>query len=380
MRIVYCTPEISHPGGIARVTTIKANWLAEHGHEVYLITSSQCEEPNYFELQASVKHIDFNIGFQAGMDNSNVVKKLWNKRAKMQQYEKLLREFLYLVKADIVVSTFCNDSDFLYKFHDGSKKILEFHFSHDGYKSVIKYGNLGFFQDLIQIYKIRKQEYIAKKYDAFVVLTHEDAESWHGYNNLYVIPNMLTFQSDNVSNLTENRVIAVGRLDYQKKFDRLIGIWDLLHKKYPNWILDIFGQGPDKDFLNKMIEEKGLTDSVSINTPTQKIKDEFLRSSIFVMTSSYEGLPMTLLESITCGLPVVSYAFKCGPRDIIDNGIEGYIVEENDKDTFVSQLENLMKNEDLRKEMGQNAVRKSLKFDREVIMNKWISLFEDITR
>lgn len=380
MRIVYCTPEISHPGGIGRVTTLKANWLAEHGHEVYVVTSSQCGEPNYFDLNHNVKHIDFGIGFQAGMDNTNVIKKLINKWGKMRMYEKCLRDFLYDIKADIVVSTFSNDSDFLYKFKDGSKKVLEFHFSHDGYKSVIKYGNLGYLQNLVQIYKIRKQEVIAKKYDAFVVLTREDAEAWKGYHNIHVIPNMLTFESNEVSNLSKKRVIAVGRLDYQKKFDRLIYIWKIVHEECPDWKLDIFGQGPEKEHLQEMIDAMNLHSIVSINPPTSYIREEYLQSSILAMVSSYEGWGLILSEAMTCGLPCVAYACKCGPRDIISNGIDGFLIEENDKNTFVKQLKKLIKSDELRKEMGQNAKIKSFQFSREIIMNTWINFFENIIR
>lgn len=377
MRIVYCTPEISHPGGIARVTTIKANWLAEHGHNVYIVTSSQCGQPDFFELLPSVRHIDFNIGFQAGMDNSNVVKKLWYKRAKMRLYEKLLRDFLYEVKADIVVSTFCNDSDFLYKFHDGSKKILEFHFSHDGYKSVIKYGNLSFFQNMVQFFKIRKQEVIAKKYDAFVVLTNEDAASWKGYKNLHVIPNMLSFDTDEVSKLSEKHVIAIGRLDYQKKFERLLDIWKNVYNVCPGWKLNIFGCGPEKEMLEKKISDEGIK-CVSINEPSLNIKEEYLNSSIFVMTSSYEGLPMTLLEAISFGLPVITYGYKCGPRDVITDGKDGYVIPEGDEQSFMSKLCFLLNNPEQLNRMGTAAKIKSENYKTDIIMNNWCDLYNTL--
>ena len=375
MRIVYCIDEMSHPGGIGRVTSIKANWFVEHGHEVWIVSANQCGEQDYYELHPSVNRKDFAIGFQLGIDNGNLLMKFIRKIGKMRRYRRELEQFIYEVKPDIVVSTFTNDSDFLYKLKDGSKKVLEFHFSHDGFKSQMKYRPQTLKNKLLLTYRQKKHERIAKKYDAFVVLTHEDAESWKGYDNLYVIHNMLSYELQKVSTCTEKRVIAVGRLDFQKKFDRLIDIWALVTKECPDWKLDIFGQGPDKETLLKQIQLLDLDSIITIHPPTKQIGIEYQKSSVFVMTSTYEGLPMTLLEAISYGLPCVSYTFPCGPRDIIENGRNGYIIEEGDKEKFAQKLVELMKNDALRCEYGKNAKESSKKYNLDKIMEQWLALF-----
>ena len=375
MRIIYCLDEMSHPGGIGRVTSIKANWFAEHGHEVWVVTANQCGEQDYYELHPSIKRKDFAIGFQLGSDNGHLILKFIRKIGKMRRYRRELEQFIYEVKPDIVVSTFTNDSDFLYKLKDGSKKVLEFHFSHEGFKSQMKYGPQTLKNKLLLTYRLKKHERIAKKYDAFVVLTHEDAESWKGYDNLHVIHNMLSFESQETSACMEKRVIAVGRLDFQKKFDRLINIWALVNKECPEWELDIFGQGVDRECMQKQIHLLGLEKVITINPPTKKIGEEYQKSSIFVMTSTYEGLPMTLLEAISYGIPCVSYLFPCGPRDIIENGKNGYIIEEGDKEKFAQRLVELMKNDELRQEMGGNAKESSNKYNVDNTMEQWLALF-----
>ena len=375
MRIIYCLDEMSHPGGIGRVTSIKANWFAEHGHEVWVVTANQGVEQDYYELHPSVVRKDFAIGFQLGIDNGNLLMKFVRKIGKMRRYRKELGQFIYEVKPDIVVSTFTNDSDFLYKLKDGSKKVLEFHFSHEGFKSQMKYGPQTLKNKLLLTYRLRKHERIARKYDAFVVLTHEDAEAWKGYDNLHVIHNMLSFETPEVSTCMEKRVIAVGRLDFQKKFDRLVDIWALVNKECPEWRLDIFGQGPDKENLQKQIHSLGLENVITINPPTKQIGREYRQSSVFAMTSTYEGLPMTLLEAISYGLPCIAYSFPCGPRDIIEDGINGYIIEEGDKEKFAQRLVELMKNDELRQEMSRNAKESSRKYSVENIMEQWLALF-----
>ena len=379
MRIIYCLDEMSHPGGIGRVTSIKANWFAEHGHDVWVVTANQCGEQDYYELHPSVKRKDFAIGFQLGIDNGNLLMKFVRKIGKMRRYRRELEQFIYEVKPDIVVSTFTNDSDFLYKLKDGSKKVLEFHFSHEGFKSQMKYGSQTLKNKLLLTYRLRKHERIAKKYDAFVVLTHEDAESWKGYDNLHVIHNMLSFESQETSTCTEKRVIAVGRLDFQKKFDSLIDVWALVDKECPEWKLDIFGQGPDRDRLLKLIAEKGLGDSVSIQEPTRDIIKEYAASSILAMTSTYEGWGLVLTEAMSVGVPCVAYACKCGPRDIIENDKNGYVIEEGDKETFAKRLVELMENGELRQELGRNAKESSKKYNVDNIMGQWLALFSKIT-
>lgn len=378
MRIIYCIDEMSQPGGIGRVTAIKANWLAEHGHDVWIVSSNQCDEKDYYELHPLVKRKDFAIGFQLGIDNGNLIMKAIRKIGKMHRYRKGLESLIDEIKPDIIVSTFTNDSDFLYKLRDGSKKVLEFHFSHDGFRSQIKYGPQTLKNKLLLLYRLKKHEWIAKKYDAFVVLTKEDAEAWRGYDNLYVIPNMLSFEPKKTSTCMENRVIAVGRLDFQKKFDRLIDIWALVNKNCPDWKLDIFGKGPDRDRLLIQIKNLGLEGVITIKEPTKNIESEYANSSVFAMTSTYEGMPMTLLEAISMGVPCVAYGCKCGPKDIIDNDINGYCVEEGNKIVYVQKLIELLKDTQKRVSFGEKAKNKANEYSVDLVMNRWMLLFQKL--
>ena len=375
MRIIYCLDEMSHPGGIGRVTSLKANWWAEHGHEVCIVSANQCGAKDYYELHPSVRRKDFAIGFQLGIDNGNLLAKALRKVGKMRRYRKELEAFVNEERPDIVVSTFTNDSDFLYKFKDGSKKVLEFHFSHEGFKSQMRYGPQSLKNKLLLTYRLKKHERIARKYDAFVVLTKEDAEAWQGYGNLHVIPNMLSFEPQVLSSCKEKRVIAVGRLDFQKKFDRLIKVWSIVNKKCQDWQLDIFGKGPDREMLLEKINALGLNNSVLIKEPMPKIAEEYAMSSILAMTSTYEGWGLVLTEAMATGVPCIAYACKCGPRDIIDDGKTGYIIEEGNSSEFAEKLLELMNDEGLRVSMGRDAVESSKKFHVDRIMEKWEGLF-----
>ena len=219
------------------------------------------------------------------------------------------------------------------------------------------------------------------KYDKFVVLTEEDKSRWLPKNpNVEYIPNILPFVGEQIANHTRKNVIAVGRLDAQKGFDRLIDIWSLIVNKQSEWTLKIYGEGQDKEMLQKQIDNLGLSKSVQLCGATKDIRSKYLESSIFVMTSRYEGMPMTMLEAKSLGLPVVSYDFPCGPRDLIEDCVDGYIVEEGDKDTFSQKLINLMRNENMRKSFGVKGKENALRYTEDNVMKLWEQLFSEIIK
>ena len=150
--------------------------------------------------------------------------------------------------------------------------------------------------------------------------------------------------------------------------------WSHVVKKHKDWKLCIIGDGEEKQNLITLINTLQINDSVEIKPPTQNIELEYINSSIYIMTSRYEGMPMVLIEAMACGLPVVSFACQSGPSDIISNGIDGYLVENRNEEQLIQKLEELITNNHLRKEMGKNAIKKSMNFDQRYIMEKWIKL------
>ena len=223
-------------------------------------------------------------------------------------------------------------------------------------------------------------ERLVRKFDRFVVLTQEDMQMWGEMPGIRVIPNAANFIADNYSDCSAKRVIAVGRLDYQKSFDRLIMVWEKVRKQMPDWRLDIFGQGEWQDMLQSMIDERGLQDCVKLNGPTKNIGKEYSESSMIVMSSHYEGFPMVMIEAMACGLPAVCFDFKCGPRDIIDEGENGLIVKDGDIEVLAEAIVKLMKDEELRKRMGESAKRVVETYSEDRVMGLWVNLFEEISR
>ncbi|MFT4072378.1 MAG: glycosyltransferase family 4 protein [Dysgonamonadaceae bacterium] len=374
MKIIYSIGATHNSGGMERVLANKANYLAQKGHEVVIVTTDQQHKVPFFKLSSSIRQYDLNINYSA-----NNGKGIWNKLLffpwKQWKHRARLKKLLGEQKADIVVSMFDGDASFLWKTKDGSRKVLEIHFSR--YKR-LQYNRSGLWK-WVDKYRTKQDEAIARKYDRFVVLTEEDRQYWGELPNIRVIPNANTFETKEAASLENPRAIAVGRLEEQKGFEDMIRAWQHVYSHYPEWKLSIFGQGSLRQKLLDLIESLSLKNVVSLENPVSDIKNKYLDSSILLMTSRYEGLPMSLLEAQCCGLPMVSYTCKCGPRDIIRDGKNGYLIPEGDIQLFAEKVNKIIENQALRKEMGKQSKELSANFQEDRIMGLWESLFKELT-
>lgn len=372
MKLVYLIAGTFNAGGMERAMTGKANWLARHGYDVSIVTTDQRRRPPYFPLDEHIRSYDLGINYDE--TNGSLLRKLATFPVKQWRHQKRLTALLGQLKADVVICMFNNDVSFVHKIQDGSRKVLEIHFSKN---KKLQYGRRGLWA-LADRWRTWREEKLVRKYDRFVVLTHEDAALWGNLPNICVIPNARTFSPDRQAVLTRKRVLAIGRYDYQKGFDRLLDIWNrvlwLGGSKARGWQLDIVGDGPLRQQLQQQIQRLGLTDSVHLLPPTSDIQTLYLQSSVFVLTSRYEGLPMVLLEAQACGLPIVAFACQCGPRDIITDGSDGFLIAEKKKLLFAQQLSALMQDPDLRQRMGEAARQSSKRFSEDCIMQQWESL------
>lgn len=384
MKIVYCIPSLHNSGGMERVLTQKANYLADKaGYEVYIITSSQKNRKPFFSLSKKIKLIDLGIDYESMLQYA-IHKRMMRRIKAKKLHKKFLSKILMNIKPDITISMFTHEMTFLPNIKDGSKKILELHFSKNFRKlDAVSNGRPWLIRMINNILDVIDRKAI-KNYDKFVVLSKRDAEDWgKKYKNLEVVHNpcaVLLPPNKHIKNIENKKILAVGRLCRQKGFDLIIDIWKIMPKDIiDTWKLDIVGNGPDLDFLKRRIKEVGLENSISIKPHTDNISHEYQNHDIFCFTSRYEGFGLSLAEAMSFSVPAISFDCPCGPSEIINDSENGFLIEAGNINEFSNKLILLIRNKELRWEMGNNAyLQINDNFSENIIMPKWQSLFDSL--
>ena len=378
-RIAYCIPSLDHSGGMERVLTTKANYLAEHmGYDVSIIITDDKGTKPYFPLSEKIHVVQLDVNID-NLWQYPIWKRSYLYRKKMRIYKRRLGKCLKQLQTDITISLLRREINFLCDIKDGSAKVGEIHFGRYKYREA----NFGFLPCFVNKWITNRWmtqlDQKVKQLDRFVVLTHEDATHWKGLSNLMVIPNPITIERGAVSDYSTKQVIAVGRYTYQKGFDLLISAWRIVTKKHPDWTLNIYGGGKKEDF-QPLVEKYGLGDALKLNGPVSNIREKYQESSIFVLSSRFEGLPLVLMEAMSTGLPSVSFACPCGPRDIIHDGEDGILCENGNIQQLAAGICRLIEDEQLRKEMGRKAAQNIQRFSLENIMTQWNDMLQEIHR
>ncbi|MBP3256399.1 MAG: glycosyltransferase family 4 protein [Bacteroidales bacterium] len=376
MKIVYCIASVYNPGGMERVLLNKVRYLvAKGGYEIAVVTTDQGGRPPFYAFPPEVKMVDLDVNYTHD-NGGNPLKKIVGYLRRRRLHKERLNAFLMQEKADITVSLYPSESSFIPSLRDGSKKVLELHYCKF---FRLQYGRSGLL-GLADRFRTLQDGRIVRRFDRFVVLTREDAGYWGALPNLEVIPNAALAFPEVQRAPESHRVMAVGRLDYQKGFDRLLNAWALLPGALrAQWQLDIFGQGEWKEMLESQIKSLGIEASARLAGATRSVFEEYGKSAFLVMSSHYEGFPMVMIEAMGCGLPVVSFACLCGPRDIIEDGENGLLVEEGDIEGLAAAMQRLMEDDGLRAKMSARAVKVTEVYSEENVMKQWENLFKTLS-
>ena len=238
----------------------------------------------------------------------------------------------------------------------------------------------GFVYKLLARYGRWKQERTVSRLDGLVLLTEQDQKSWNEVTRTFVIPNSLSFKTKESSKCENKKAICVGRYNEQKGYEYLIEAWSIVSSKHPDWSLHAYGAGELKDELQKLISEKNIGYSFFLHEPNTNIIEKYLDSSIYIMSSRYEGFGMVLIEAMECGLPCISFNCPSGPADIINHGIDGYLVDYLNSKQLASRICELIENDNLRKEMGRKAKINVQRYSEDSIMRKWEDLLMELIR
>lgn len=378
MKIAYSIDTITALGGIERVTIAKANALADvNNNTIYLFVTSNHGTP-VLPVNPKIKIIDLHVNYYEdyGKSRFQAYQILYKKR---KEHKKKLTQVINEIQPDILISTNQSEKHFIKSLLIPKHIVIirEIHFC-TNYR-LLEAKN-SFHRLLAHIGHFFDFHWNTKRIDQIVLLTNEDKElHWKGNNKVSVIPNPIIYQSPYPPSTTkEKRVIAAGRLVYQKNFASLINAWKQVVDKHPDWTLEIYGEGGLKLELESLITKLNLKKHVFLRGRTTDIFKVMSNSSLFVLSSIYEGFGLVIVEAMSCGLPIISYACPCGPKDIITDGKDGFLVPCYNEEILTQKICYLIENEKKRQNMGLNAIEKAQKYQTNIIIQQWMNLFQKL--
>jgi len=359
MKLLYITNGINGAGGLERVLSVKASLLADsYGYEVTILGLNKGNDNPFYDFSSKINLVSIRV-------EGNFLQYI-------HQYRKGILKTIRDIQPDIIAV--CDDGlkGFLVPQFIKTKAqiIYERHVS----KCIEKRNGAGWGRKMIVKAKWFLMELLAKKFAKFVVLTDGNRNEWSTLKNVVVISNPLSFHLESAAPLTDRTVICVGKISYQKGQDLLLKSWQIVHRKHPNWSLELYGK-EQQDFF----DVRSYSDfNVHFYLPEKHIREKYLKSAINVMSSRFEGFGMVLIEAMACGVPCVSFDCPSGPADIIRDGEDGFLVEPQNTEALAEKVMMLIEDEKLRQKMGEAAKKNVKRFEAKHVVKQWDQLFKGL--
>lgn len=373
MKILYINDAVAIYGGLERVLVEKINWLVEQdNYEVWLLTANQGDHPLSFPLHSKAKYDDLGIFFYRQYQRIG-----WKRLVKKRQLHRLFRERLAdkinTISPDIIVCTRLEYLHDIVRVKGAIPLVFESHTS----RWISRFEGDGLIRRLyvwfLQLTVLQIQRVVA--------LTNGDANEWRKLTTrVSVIPNIVHLNDSGMYSTCKScSVIFVGRFSKQKDIGSLLHIWRIIHCRYPDWYLYIYsGYGEQQDAILQEIQK--MDANIIVPTPTANMMERYRECSVLLLTSIYEPFGLVLPEAMSCGLPVVAFDCPYGPKDIITDGMDGFLIEHRSIVDFVNKVCLLIEDEEKRVKMGQAGVKTSKRYDVQTIMPLWKDLFEQLAR
>lgn len=362
-------------GGIEKSVAALANMLVEK-YEVEIACSYKLFDESVFPVDKRVKIIYLTDV----KPNKDKIKKAWKKKRMFKLFKECCyaMKVLHKRKSTMVDYIKNSDSDVMIATRDifdewlgdyGDEDVLKIGWEHNHYHGDFKYAD-----------NINRSN---KNLD-YLVLVSDSLREFYSKElikskcEVVYIPNVIERIPEKIAPLDEKRLVSVGRLSPEKGFMDLLKIFTLLKKDYPDWRLDIVGDGVEKERLAKFIKEHDLEDSVTLHGFRDKdYIDELLhKSSIYLLTSYTESFGIVLIEAMSHGVPCIAFDSAEGARDLIQSGKNGYLIKNRSYSAFIKKVEDLIKRKEERKRVGKVSRQGVKQYTCEVVKEQWFNLIE----
>ena len=350
MKIAFVLGDVSSIGGIERVTSILSDIFVRNGHQVTVISLFRAHESLNYEFNSDVK-LEYLTNMKYAIQKQGGITRLLMFFSIIKKFKKLYGRSNY----DLFIGQGFPNCWLLWLSGLAARSVACEHVSYNYYNKILK--------------KIRIQVY--RSFYRVITLTQNDCLLFNEYlNNVYVIPNPVVMKNAVLSDLSNKRIISVGRLSPEKGYDLLLKISPSIFEKFPDWELWIYGEGPQKEKLIRLRDILQLQDKVYFKGVTPSIGEAYSQASVYVMSSFYEGFGMVLVEAALFGLPIISFDCPNGPRDILKNG-RGVLIKTGDAIALQEAIIAMLKDDNLRRYYANRSSEIPAEYSPEKIYALW---------
>lgn len=353
MRISFFILDITTGGGIERTTSLLSDTFVQNGHQVTIISAFRQNEIPVYSLNEKVDVVYF---LNECYTHNNPLTKI------LSQYLKIIKAVKAYYKKntfDVIIGQAFLACFFLWITGNARKAYACEHFKYGMYNRWIR--------------AFRNRMYRA--FRSVIVLTDNDFRSYHSRGvHATIIPNIAKFNVDGYVRSKTHRMISVGRLSFEKGYDLLLLALKSVFEKHPDWNIYIYGEGGERQRLENLRDNLGLTNHVFFPGFVRDIQGEYLQSSFYVMSSRHEGLPMVILEAMACGLPIVSFNCPEGPAQLLKDGA-GLLIPPENVDELTDGINRMIEDESLRSDLRIRAYERVKEYSPEKVYLQWLNLF-----
>ena len=365
-RILVMSNHVDGLGGVERVAHGLSAGLASRGYDVALRGIRPTSGPS-----GDMTMSGYSTGFMS--DRQDLGGGLVARRALRKEAVDALRQTLEDYAGQVVICMQVYTMEHIAEvgvdrlLKQGTRVIGQYHWSYQGARSNTDFDRLS---------KTYRQ------IDKFLLLTEADAKAFtkQNFNNTGAMPNPLWMQPTEPSEPREKLLVALSRYDDVKQLDHALRAWAAVAPQFPDWTFELYGDGPLRDRLQSLIESLGIADSARLMGPTSDVEGVLRRARLSVLSSLFEGLPMVLAESLASGVPAVAYNCAPGVSEILTDGVDGRVVQQNHVAGLASALRDLMGDETAVERMAQAGRLSTRRYALDTVMDRWEDLLARVTR
>ena len=363
-------------GGVEKVISNLANLLSDNNDVEIISTYKLRNSPAfYISNKVTINYLTTNLEpnkqeIKNALKNFNLIRLVFEAFKSFKILilrKKLMVNAIKNLDCDIVISTRILHNNWVSKY--AKSNIIKIAQEHNHHNNNVKY--------------IKKLIRSLKNFDYFMPVSKELCDFYSkkiSKPKVIYIPNFIDNVSSKTCNLSSKQLISVGRLDPIKGFDDLIDLFNLFYQKYPDWNLHIVGDGPEKEILQTKINKLGLSKKITLcgTKFSEELENEYLNSSIYVMTSHSESFGLVLVEAANYGLPLIAFDSAQGANEIIENNKNGFLIKDRNAEEMIAKIEELLNDSSKMQYFSKNSKNTALKFSKEAISKEWNKFLNNI--